>query len=112
MKSGPLIRLLLLPQLLPKHLLCALECHTAIEPRADRHEHDQPDRQIHEKFFRRHRATCPTLSHMRWDPQPRPSQIPLAESHNYHTVHKPDPLPDRSNYESDETGHAVRSLAG
>jgi len=52
------------------------------------------------------------LSHMRWDLQPRLVQIPLAGSHNYRTVRKPDSLLDRSNYESDETGHAVRSLSG
>ena len=52
------------------------------------------------------------LSHMGWDLQPRPSQTPPAGSHNYRIAHKPGLPPDRNNYESDETGHAVRSLAG
>ncbi len=52
------------------------------------------------------------LSHMRWDPQPRLSQIPPAGSRNYHIAHKPDLPPDRNNYGSNETGPAVRSLAG
>lgn len=52
------------------------------------------------------------LSHMRWDLQPRPLQIPPAGSHNYRIAHKPGLPADRNNYGLDETGHAVRSLAG
>ena len=47
------------------------------------------------------------LSHMRWDPQPRPLQILPAESHNYRIAHKLDLLPDRNNYESNEMGLEV-----
>ena len=54
MKSGPLIRTLVLRELFTQHLLRALKRHAAIEPSTDRHEHDQPDCEIHEKFFRRH----------------------------------------------------------
>ena len=60
-------------------------------------------------------ATCFNilrLSHMRWDLQPRPSQILRAESRNYRIAHKPGLPPDRNNYGSDEMGHGVRSLAG
>jgi len=52
------------------------------------------------------------LSHMRWDPQPQPSQILPAESRNYRIAHKPDLPPDRNNYGLGETGHGVRPLAG
>ena len=154
MESGLLIRTLVLRELFTQHLLRALKRHAAIDPGTDRHEHNQPNGEIHEKFFGGHSqlnapAGCSNrmdfsapqpwragtrlvpsqavagprttlaacfnilrLSHMRWDPQPQPAQIPLAGSRNYRTVHKPDPLPDRNNYGSNETGHAVRSLAG
>ena len=53
-----------------------------------------------------------TLSHMRWDLQPRLLQIPLAESRNYRIAHKPEFPLDHNNYGSNEMGHGVRFLAG
>ena len=52
------------------------------------------------------------LSHMGWDPQPQPSQIPPAGSRNYRIAHKPDLPLDRNSYGSSEMGHVGQSLAG
>lgn len=51
MESGLLVLAIVLSKLFTKHLLRALKRHAAIEPGTDRHEHDQPNREIHEKLF-------------------------------------------------------------
>ena len=53
MESGPLVRAIVFPKLLTKHLLRAMKRHAAIEPGTDRHEHDQANREIHKKLLRR-----------------------------------------------------------
>ncbi len=61
MESRPLVRPLLLSKLVTQHLLRTSERGPAIETGADRHQHDQADREIHEEFFRRH-ETIPLLT--------------------------------------------------
>ena len=56
-----LVRPLLLSKLVTQHLLRTPERGPAIESGTDRHQHDQPDREIHEEFFRRH-ETIPLLT--------------------------------------------------
>ena len=77
MESGPLVRPILLSKLFTKHLLRALKRHAAIEPGPDRHEHDQPNREIHEKFFRRDsQFNAPTGYSNRMDSKAAASEDP------------------------------------